>query len=68
MATLASSFLSEATYDADKDIITVTLKSGKVYQVHNVPESVFETFIQAPSAGAYFNSVLRIAYPVSEGD
>lgn len=42
--------------------LEVTLKNGRRYRYYNVPESEAQRFMEAPSAGGHFNSVIRRDY------
>jgi hypothetical protein len=43
--------------------LRVEFTSGAVYEYSGVPESVFEEWKAAESAGAFFNARIKNAYP-----
>lgn len=60
-----SSNLISAGYDADSEILEIEFTSGSVYQYYNVPQSVYDALISAPSAGQFFAYQIRNAFPYS---
>jgi hypothetical protein len=52
-----SKMLSEASYDSDKQELSVTFSSGKEYTYIDVPKETYSDLINAPSAGRYFNAI-----------
>jgi len=60
-----SSWLARARWDADGDgagVMLLEAKAGYVLEVRDVPESVWQGFLDAPSRGGYYHAVLA-AYP-----
>jgi hypothetical protein len=49
-------------YDPSASVLELEFQSGSVYQYLNVPRSVFEELLAAPSKGAYFNQDIRPVY------
>ncbi len=47
-----SSFIKEVVWE--NDTLFVRLKSGRFYEYENVPESVYQDFINADSLGKFF--------------
>lgn len=50
-------------YDASMQVLEVAFKTGGVYHYQNVPESVHQAFLKAPSQGIYFRDQIREKYP-----
>uniref|UniRef100_A0A6M3KWK7 Putative RNA binding domain protein n=1 Tax=viral metagenome TaxID=1070528 RepID=A0A6M3KWK7_9ZZZZ len=62
-----SSFIKSLAYDPDTHILTVTFTyGGKVLQYAEVPEHVFQNFLESVSKGRYFHSVIKTHYQVVE--
>jgi hypothetical protein len=57
-AKLNSSWLENADYDDETQILTVTTRSGTKHD-HHVHPHVFAEMLAAPSPGQYYNSKLR---------
>jgi uncharacterized protein len=57
-----SSNVASIGYDSDTSTLEVEFQSGSVYQYFDVPEHVFDGFVQAPSKGQYLNHEIRDAY------
>lgn len=60
--TFTSRAVSFATYDPDTQVLEVTFNTGRTYTHPGVPESVFEDFISAPSAGSFYGSQIKGQY------
>lgn len=60
MPELNSRLISNATFDADTNVLALTFaNSGRTYDFFAVPKSTYEAFLAAPSKGAFLNSVLK---------
>lgn len=59
---VTSSNIASIGHDPNGDTLEVEFHSGKVYQYDNVPASVAEALINAPSIGRYFSEVIRPVY------
>lgn len=55
-----SSFIKEVVWE--KGNLFVRLKSGKFYEYENVPEEVYEDFINADSLGKFFGENIKDQY------
>jgi KTSC domain-containing protein len=42
--------------------LDITFTSGKTYTYSNVPKSVYERFLRAPSKGQFFNDYIKDQY------
>ena len=60
MQAIESSFISELGYDESTKELVVVM--GKPYTYKNVPKQTFERFMQAESAGKFFNQVIKFGY------
>ena len=52
--TQESSVISRFCHDASNRILVIEFKHGGVYSYHDVPGSVFEEMVAAPSKGQFF--------------
>lgn len=58
-----SSWIKEYAYDADKENLTVELKSGEKYTYAGVPQEEADAMAQVHSLGTFHNNNLRDNYP-----
>lgn len=63
---LASSVIAGVAYDEGKSILEVTFRSGRVYRYFEVPVTMHQELLAAPSAGSYFNREIRDHYRSEE--
>lgn len=57
---VGSSNLSGAGYDSEtKELRIEFAKSGAVYAYFDVPDTVYQGLLDAPSAGEYFDGFIR---------
>ncbi|WP_271178341.1 KTSC domain-containing protein [Leifsonia poae] len=61
-----SSVLASAGYDHERRILELEFVSGDVYRYWIVPERVWTGLWEADSAGQYFTTVIRDAYPTEK--
>lgn len=57
-----SSNVASIGYDAETQTLEVEFQNGSVYQYFDVPEHVFDGFMQAPSKGQYLHQNIRDVY------
>lgn len=57
-----SSNVSEVAYDADKEELLITWKSGKTSAYSGVPEGIAYACANAPSVGQFLNSEIKPMY------
>jgi hypothetical protein len=62
---VSSSNIVSVGYDAPSETLEVEFMSGAVYQYYNVPQSIYDAFIVAPSAGQFFAYQIKNAFPYS---
>jgi hypothetical protein len=56
---IASSVIYSVGYDEEKQILEVEFGLRRVYRFSKVPRREYEALMSAPSAGRYFNQVIR---------
>ena len=56
---LESTVLAAAVYDPLAHRLWLEFRSGPVYCYSDVPPTVYQGMIEAPSKGAYFNGSIR---------
>jgi hypothetical protein len=56
---IASSVIYAVGYDEEKQLLEVEFGLSRVYRFSKVPRKEYEALISAPSAGRYFNTVIR---------
>ena len=61
--TVGSSHIASIGYDTGSEILEIEFLSGSVYQYSNVPGSVFDAIMAAPSKGQFFHYEIRDQYP-----
>ena len=54
-----SSVLEHAVYDQNTHVMLLTFKGYKMYAYNDVPLEMWNSFIQAESAGQYYNDNIR---------
>jgi KTSC domain len=57
-----SSNVASAGYDALTTTLEVEFVNGNVYQYFDVPEQVYQAFVQAPSPGQFLNANIKGSY------
>jgi hypothetical protein len=62
---VSSSNIVSVGYDAPSETLEIEFMSGSVYQYYNVPQSIYDAFIAAPSAGQFFAYQIKNAFPYS---
>lgn len=46
---------TDIDYNAKTKVMTVKFKSGRIYEYSNIPASLYEQIIHAPSIGSFLN-------------
>mgnify|MGYP001284760723 FL=1 len=59
---VTSSDLSSVGYDSGSQTLEIQFNSGGVYQYFNVPSTVYEGLMSAPSHGKYFHAYIKNSY------
>ena len=65
-----SATLVTVSYDDARELLQLEFCSRGVYQYFQVPATVHQSLLDAPSKGRYFNQVIRGRFPyrlISEG-
>lgn len=57
-----SSNVAEIGYDAATMTLEVAFKNGGIYQYFDVPDTLFQELMRAPSAGKYLHANIRDRY------
>ena len=66
---VASSLIRSVGYDPAGCILEVELiEPNRVYTFYDVPFSVYDELLEAPSKGTYFNDFIRDLYAYEETD
>ena len=60
---LESSSLASVKYDAASETLEVEFQTGRAYQYLQVPRSVYEALLAAPSKGRFLVSEIRARFP-----
>lgn len=64
MTSVESSLIDKIGYDAESKTLAVQmLNSSDTYLYKNVPPSVYDHFLEAPSKGAFFVESIKGKYP-----
>jgi hypothetical protein len=58
-----SSTLESVCYDPDTQMLYVNFVKGYCYKYFNVPTFIYESLIEASSAGKYFVGNIQYAFP-----
>ena len=59
---VVSSMIDSIGYDPDIKTLEVTMLSGDTYDYYEVPQEVYDAFINAPSAGRFFDDYIKGVY------
>lgn len=60
-----SSNIVSVGYDGPSETLEIEFVRGSVYQFYNVPQSIYDAFIAAPSAGKFFAYQIKDRFPYS---
>ncbi len=58
-----SSSIARFAYDVATQLLTIEFKNGRTYNYYEVPGSVFEEMLAAPSKGRFFLKNIDGRYP-----
>ena len=58
----ASTMISGGSYDDEMEIMELTFTSGNTYTYHDVPQSVWDGLVSAPSVGRYYHASIKDIY------
>jgi hypothetical protein len=59
---VTSSSIASVGYDAPSSVLEVEFLNGRLYQYLDVPQRVFEEFVEAESVGSYLNRHVKGSY------
>lgn len=57
-----SSFIKSVGWSSLAMTLVIEFKSGSIWAYHRVPKNVYESLINSPSSGNYFNLSIRDIY------
>ncbi len=60
---VSSSNLRSIGYDPITYTLEIEFHSGGIYQYTNVPQTIYQQLMAAPSLGKYFHANIRNMYP-----
>lgn len=60
---VASSNLVSVGYDPSSQTLEIEFSSGGIYQYYNVPETIYNELLLAPSKGQFFASQVKDSFP-----
>ncbi len=60
---VVSSNIVSVGYDSHSETLEVEFQNGAVYQYYNVPQSIYEAFMAAPSKGQFLAYQIRDRFP-----
>lgn len=60
---VVSSNIVSVGYDPQSETLEVEFQNGAVYQYYNVPQSIYEAFMAAPSKGQFLAYQIRDRFP-----
>lgn len=60
---VSSSVIASIGYDPVDKTLEVEFNENGLYRYHNVPPSLYESLMSAPSQGVYFNKHIRDQFP-----
>lgn len=61
-----SSVIASAGHDPARRILQIEFRSGRVYAYFSVPPQTYTSLCTAPSAGGYFNRMIRNRFGFQE--
>lgn len=63
---MPSTAIADIEYDRERERLTVTFVTGRIYEYVDVPADVAASFQSAFSKGTFFNSYIRDRYDFRE--
>lgn len=60
---IASSNIAAAGYDPSSETLEIEFTNGSVYQYYNVPSSIYQAFLAAPSKGGFLAAQIKDRFP-----
>ena len=62
---VSSSNVQSIGYDSRQQTLEIEFSNGSIYQYYNVPDSLHDRIMQAPSKGWFLNTYIKNCYPYS---
>ncbi len=56
---VSSNNVASIGYDPSNSTLEVEFLNGNLYEYYNIPESVYQDFLDAPSKGTFLNQVIK---------
>ena len=66
MIPIYSTAIARTGYDADRRVLRLEYKSGRIYDYHGVPPEKYEELLSAGSVGEFVNLEIKPNYECSE--
>lgn len=62
MVMVNSSNLYAVDYNPSTETLTIQFRSGRVYEYYNVPLTIYEGLLNAPSKGKFHHKYIKYSY------
>ena len=62
MKSVNSSAISKIGYNPGNRLLIIQFHNGRTYDIPGVPEHIYQSLMNAPSKGSYFNSHIKGRY------
>ena len=62
MVMVNSSNLYAVDYNPSTETLTIQFRSGRVYEYYNVPLTIYEGLLNAPSKGKFHHEYIKYSY------
>lgn len=66
MIEVTSEAIARIHYNAIAHELEVTFTTGRIYKYYDVPRTLYQEFVAAPSKGQFFNAHIRDRYRYRE--
>lgn len=63
---VSSSSIAAVGYDAASETLEVEFTNGSIYQYYNVPQPIYEAFMDSPSKGQFLSSQIKDRFPYAK--
>ena len=64
--TVESSTVLSIGYEPTTGTLEIEFKTGRLYQYYNVPEPIYQQFLESDSKGKFLHAYIKPAYPYSQ--
>jgi len=62
---VSSSTIVSVGYDQNAETLEIEFKNGSIYQYYNVPQAVYQQFMESSSKGQFHHAHIRNSFPCS---